>query len=92
MKKIIFFTLLVMTLLLAACSSEADAPTDVPSTESQAEPTSEPETEEVEAPAESVTVDMAMLTGTTWAWTAFTDPTQQFDSGHPAELHPDLPG
>ena len=79
MKKIIFFTLLVMTLLLAACSSEADAPTDVPSTESQAEPTSEPETEEVEAPAESVTVDMAMLTGTTWAWTAFTDPTQQFD-------------
>jgi heat shock protein HslJ len=83
MNKTTLFMLLIFTLLLAACNGGAATPTDVPSTESPAEPTAEPETEEIEAPAESASVDMEMLTGTTWAWTGFTDPTQQFDVDDP---------
>jgi len=83
MNKISLLMFLIMALLFAACNGEAVIPTDIPSTETLAEPTAEPETEVIEAPVESVSVDIDMLTSTTWAWAGFTDP---------MELHPGLPG
>lgn len=70
MKKIVLLTSLLLAFLLVACGSETAETTTAP-----IEPTAAPESE---APVESIPLDMQMLTGTTWAWMAFTDPTQQF--------------
>jgi heat shock protein HslJ len=83
MNKTILFLFLILALLFAACNGEAATPTDIPSTETLVEPTAESETEVIEAPAESVSVDIDMLTSTIWAWAGFTDPMQQFDVDYP---------
>lgn len=74
MKKITLLTFLILTLLLAACNSGTATPTAEPTV---AVVTEELETVDVAEPAEPVTVGMDELTGTTWVWTAFTDPVQQ---------------
>ena len=83
MKKTILFTVLILALLLAACSgggaTPTAQPTAIPPTESPAEPTAAPTTEPTTAPAETTNADLEALTATTWMWTGFTDPTQQYD-------------
>ena len=75
MKKNLVFTLLLVAMLLAACSGGGKKtpvePTKVPPTAQPAEPTA--------IPAETVSEDIDMLTGTTWMWIGFTDPTQQYN-------------
>ena len=51
MKKTILFTLLILAMLLAACGAETETPVESP-----ADPTAQPEIEEVEQPAEAVSV------------------------------------
>jgi len=79
MRKTILITFLLMAMLLAACSGGGSTPTaettEVPPTEQPAEPTT--------IPAETVSADMDALAGTSWMWTGFTDPTQQFDVENP---------
>lgn len=72
--KTILFMLLILTLLLAACSVATPELTAAPATDAPAEA---PETEEVAAPADSVTINSDELTGTTWAWMTFNDPLQE---------------
>jgi len=83
MKKTLLFTMLILALLLAACSgggaTPTAQPTAIPPTESPAEPTAAPTTEPTTAPAETTNADLEALTATTWMWTGFTDPTQQYD-------------
>ena len=80
MRKTIVFILLLMAMLLAACSgggsTPTSEPTEVPPTEQSAEPTM--------VPTETISADMNALAGTTWMWTGFTDPTQQYSVETPA--------
>jgi heat shock protein HslJ len=84
MRKITLITFLVLTLLLAACNSKTATSMAEPTQVSPTETPAEPEVEEVAPTAETVTVSMDDLTGTTWQWVAFTDPTQQFEVENPA--------
>jgi len=87
MRKTLIFTFFVLATLLTACSSGVSTPTTqpavAPETVQPAEATAEPEVEEIEAPAESISVEMDTLIGTTWAWVGFTDPNQQFNVENP---------
>jgi heat shock protein HslJ len=67
--------ILILTLLLAACSGGAATPAAAPT----AAPTEVLPTEVVkaEAPAEPASIEAGELTGTTWAWIGFTDPAQE---------------
>ncbi len=69
------FLLLLVAMLLAACTGATSTPTAEPT---QAPPTAQPSTP-TSVPTETNLGDAEMLTGTTWMWTGFTDPTQQFD-------------
>jgi len=66
MKKTLILLALVMTLVLAACSSNQ--------TEQTTEPTEVPPTEEVEPTPETVSLDLGFLGGTTWAWFSLSGP------------------
>ena len=74
MKKTVLFTILILSLLLAACAggnqSATVEPTTVPPTEQRAEPTA--------APVETANADVEALTANTWSWIGFTNPTQQY--------------
>ena len=72
MKKITLFTILILALVLGACSGGDETTTEKP-----ADVTAAPEMIATQVPSESETVDQDSLTGTTWAWMAFTDPAQQ---------------
>jgi heat shock protein HslJ/LysM repeat protein len=76
MKKTILITALLLTLLLAACGDQTPEATTVPTEEPTVE---EPtlEVEETEEPTEAISVDLNLLTSTTWAWMSFTNPAQQ---------------
>jgi heat shock protein HslJ len=82
MKKISLFIILILALLVAACSGGASSPTtlltEVPST-------IEVNTQGGEATLESTTVETGDLTGTTWAWIGFTDPNQQLAVENPLD-------
>ena len=83
MRKSFVFTILLVAMLLAACttggSTPAAQPTAVPSTEQPAEPTAA----ETEPPAETNPADLNALTANTWMWVEFTDPMQQFSVENP---------
>jgi heat shock protein HslJ len=87
MKKTVLFTMLILAMLVAACSGGGAAPaaqaTAVPPTQPPAEPTAAPAIEQTTAPVETTSADPEALTTTTWMWTGFTDPMQQFDVENP---------
>ena len=79
MKKIVVFTMLILSMLLAACSTGRATPTveqtAVPTTQQPAEPTA--------APVATASVDAEALTANTWSWMGFNDPNQQFSVENP---------
>jgi len=86
MNKPILFTMLILALLMAACSgggTPTAQPTAIPPTQPPAEPTVAPTTEQVTAPAETTSADPDALTATPWMWVGFTDPTQQYGVENP---------
>lgn len=90
MRKSILFIIMILSMLLAACSGGDSTPVAVPTTvpiEAQSvEPTISLEVEETEAPEASVMVNGIALVDTTWEWAVFSDPTQQFDIEDPANF------
>jgi len=74
MKKAILFTFMILSLLLAACAGSTPTPTTAPV---ETQPTEEPEVEEVEATPETVSVETVDLSGTSWSWSAFTNPNEE---------------
>ena len=74
MKKTILFTLLILALLLAACSGGSNLTAVEPTVESAAEQPTEP----AAVAADAINPDQEALTATPWMWVGFTDPTQQF--------------
>jgi len=83
MKKTLLFTLIILSLLMAACSAGETtamveptvAPTEAPaSTEEPPAPTAEPSAPEL-SPEEL----LALLQANPWQWVSFTSPVEQFD-------------
>jgi D-alanyl-D-alanine carboxypeptidase len=73
------YLLLLVTMLLAACAGSGNTPT-ADLTQTQVPPTEQPPAPTPTPPVRATSSgDAEMLTGTTWMWTGFTDPTQQFD-------------
>ena len=77
MKKSILFTMLILSMLLAACSGGRQIATVEPT----AVPTIDQSTEPTVAPVETASLDL--LTAGTWMWIGFTDPTQQYSVDQP---------
>jgi heat shock protein HslJ len=87
MKKPVLFTLVILALLMAACSGGRATPTAqstaVPPTQLPTELTSEPTTEQASAPAQVNNADVQALTANPWMWIGFTDPNQQYSVENP---------
>jgi heat shock protein HslJ len=83
-KKII---LIIVSMVLAACSSVQNTsilePTVVPTTPPSSTPAQEQVMEKTETPEESSFTDMDALTNNSWMWFRLTDPNQQFDVDNP---------
>jgi D-alanyl-D-alanine carboxypeptidase len=86
MKKLVVFTILILSLLLAACSGGSKPatvePTMAPATEQPAEPTAAP-AKPITAPVETASVDMDALTASPWQWVSFTSPMEQYTVENP---------
>jgi heat shock protein HslJ len=82
MKKILVFTILIMAMLLAACSGSTATPSAKPTDVPAAQPTLEPTTEPV---VETSSADVDALTANPWAWVSFTDPMQQYEVENPQD-------
>jgi heat shock protein HslJ/LysM repeat protein len=74
MKKTIISLVLLLTLFLAACGSEA---TETPPEPTPLPPTEEPEVDEDQPTPETVNLVLGPLGGTTWAWFSLTGPEGQ---------------
>ena len=91
MQKFYLFTILLLSILLAACSGAGNPPvlesTAVPPTEGRAAqsapPTTAPAVEETASPVDTANADLEALTATAWMWVGFTDPIQQFSVDNP---------
>jgi pimeloyl-ACP methyl ester carboxylesterase len=75
MKKILIFSILLVTILLAACTTEGINPTVEPT---QVPPTPQPATPTT-PPTAPTSADAEILLGKTWEWVGFTNPTQKFE-------------
>jgi D-alanyl-D-alanine carboxypeptidase len=86
MKKIVLFTILILSMLLAACAGGSKTatiePTMAPATEQPAEPTAAP-AKPTTAPVETASVDMDAMTANPWQWVSFTNPMEQYDVENP---------
>ena len=91
MQKFYLFTILLLSILLAACSGAGNPPvlesTAVPPTEGRAAQsaplTTAPAVEETASPVDTANADLEALTATAWMWVGFTDPIQQFSVDNP---------
>ena len=100
MQKFYLFTILLLSILLAACSGAGNPPvlelTAVPPTEGRAAqsapPTTAPAVEETASPVDTANADLEALTATAWMWVGFTDPIQQFSVDNPENYTLQLSG
>jgi pimeloyl-ACP methyl ester carboxylesterase/heat shock protein HslJ len=79
MKKSILFTMLILSMLLAACSGGRKTATVEPAAASPTEQLADPTV----APVETASVEVDSLIADTWMWIGFTDPTQQYSLDQP---------
>jgi heat shock protein HslJ len=87
MKKPVFYLMLTLALLLSACSGgltpQTVQPTSVLPTQEQPAPTEAPTAEQASAPGEASQADADALTATTWMWSGFTNPVEQYSVENP---------
>ena len=86
MKKTLLFTILILSMLLAACSSGSKTATVEPTmspAQSNRQNRPQRQLKPTTAPVETASVDVGALTANPWQWVAFTNPMEQYDVENP---------